>query len=179
MVSSWYLPEVTTLFSLSWWVPFIWHVTGWVFTEHGMPSPFLCVYKWYKQPLKASQKPQVIQSNLFSQEGCCLSLYELPILKQCLSAEGLFQAASEAGLKGLGGATVKIQVLVKFKQIWGTSAVVLHVFSPRKTLSYITGTEQLTGNAVRVTHKAQMEMLHSLFPVRHSVSPLADMRCEM
>lgn len=159
------------LFSLSCWVPFVSHVTGWVFTE---PSrPFLCVYKWYKQPLKASQKSQVVRSNLFSQEGCCLSLYELPILKQYLSAEGVCQATSKAGLNYLGGATVKIKFSLKFKLIWGMSAVVLHIFSPRKTLRCITGAKQLTGNAVRVTHKAQIEMLHSLFPVRHSASPLA------
>lgn len=82
------------------------------------------------------------------------------MFKQCLSAEDVCEAASKAGLKCLGGATVKIQVSVKFNLIWCMSAVVLHVFSPRKTLRYITRTKELE-NAVRVTHKAGMEMLHS------------------
>lgn len=179
MVSSGHVPEITTLFSRSWWVLFILRVTGWVFTEHSTPTPSFCVCKWYKQSLKASQKPQVIQSNLFSQEGSCLSLCELPFLKEYFSAEGVCQAANKAGLKYLGGATVKIQVSVKFKFIQSMSAVVLHVFSPRKSLRYITGTKELTGHTVRVTQKVSMETLHSLFPVRHSVSPSADVRCEM
>lgn len=110
---------------------------GFYRTQHANAISFVC--KWHKQSLKASQKPQVIQSNLFSQEGSCLSLCELPFLKEYFSAEGVCQAANEAGLKYLGGATVKIQVSVKFKLIQSTSAVVPHVFSPRKLLGTLLG----------------------------------------
>lgn len=119
-----------------------------------MPSQFPCVYKWYKQPLKASQKPQAVQSNLFSPE--------LPSLKQYFSDEGVCQTASKAGLRYLGGDAAKIQVSVKFKLIQGMSASALHVFSPRKTLGFSHCWDQTAGwkcRCVNILHSVSSEAL--------------------
>lgn len=89
-------------------------------------------------------------------------------MNQYSSAEDICKAANNAVLKYLGGARIKIQVAVKFKSTQSVLVVVLHLFAPRKTLRYISGTRQLTEKTVEVG----MEMVHSIcseacnFPLR-------------
>jgi len=74
-------------------------------------------------------------------------------MNQYSSAEVICPAASNAVLKYLAGAKVKIQVTAELKSTQSMLVVLFHLTSPMKTLIYITGTRYLTGKTTEVTQK--------------------------